>query len=100
MIGWLVALLYNACGDFTAELGSHWEGTFLRTLRRNFFNRPGRLYCTPTSVIVYFDREFRQQDDLLPMIDRINAEHHRIPWRDNRLLVLSVSPDDRPRAGP
>ncbi len=100
MIGWLVALLYNACGDFTAELGSHWEGTFLRTLRRKFFNRPGRLYCTPTSVIVYFDREFRQQDDLLPMIDRINAEHHRIPWMDNRLLVLSVSPDDRPRAGP
>lgn len=100
MIGWLVALLYNACGDFTAELGSHWEGTFLRTLRRKFFNRPGKLYCTPTSVIVYFDRQFRQQDDLLPMIDRINAEHHRIPWMDNRLLVLSVSPDDRPRAGP
>jgi hypothetical protein len=100
MIGWLVALLYNVCGDFTAELGSHWEGTFLRTLRRKFFNRPGKLYCTPTSVIVYFDREFRQQDDLLPMIDRINAEHHRIPWMDNRLLVLSISPDDRPRAGP
>ena len=25
MIGWLTALLYNACGDFAAELGSLWE---------------------------------------------------------------------------
>ena len=58
MIGWLVALLYNACGDFAAELGSPWEGSFIRTLRRTFFNRPGKLYCTPTSVIVYFDSEF------------------------------------------
>lgn len=97
MIGWLTALLYNAVGDFAAELGSAWEGSFIRTLRRTFFTRPGKLYCTPTSVIVYFDREFCYQDDLLPMIDRINAEKHRIPWMDNRLLVLSVC---QPRAGP
>lgn len=100
MIGWLVALLYNACADFSAELGSAWEGTFIRTLQRTFFNRPGKLYCTPTSVIVYFDREFRYQDEILPMIDRINAEQYRIPWMANRLLVLSVSPDGMPRAGP
>ena len=100
MIGWLVGLLYNACGDFAAELGSAWEGSFIRTLRRTFFNRPGTLYCTPTSVIVYFDRDFSQQGDLLPIIDRINAEHHRIPWMDNRLLVLSVCPDGISRAGP
>ena len=97
MIGWMTALLYNACGDFAAELGSAWEGSFIRTLRRTFFAHPGKLYCTPTSVIVYFDREFRYQGDLLPMIDRINAEQHRIPWMDNRLLVLSVC---QPRAGP
>jgi hypothetical protein len=91
MTGWLVALLYNACADFTAELGPAWENVFIRTLRNTFFNRPGKLYCTPTSVIVYFDREFRYQADLLPVIDRINAEQHRIPWMDNRLLILSVS---------
>lgn len=100
LIGWLVALLYNACGDFAAELGSAWEGSFIRTLRRTFFNRPGKVYCTPTAVIVYFDREFSQQADLLPLIDRINAEHHRIPWMDDRLLVLSVCPDPTSRAGP
>ena len=100
MIGWLVGLLYNACGDFAADLGSAWEGSFISTLRRTFFNRPGKLYCTPTSVIVYFDREFSQQADLLPLIDRINAEHHRIPWMNDRLLVLSVCPDGNSRAGP
>ena len=100
MIGWLTGLLYNACGDFSAALGAAWEGTFIRTLRRTFFERPGNIYCTPTSVIVYFDEEFNYQGDVLPIIDRINAEQHRIPWMDNRLLVLSVCPDGQPRAGP
>jgi hypothetical protein len=100
LLGWLVGLLYNACGDFAAELGPAWEGSFIRTLRRTFFNRPGKLYCTPTSLIVYFDREFAYQGDVLPVIDRINAEQHRLPWLDNRLLVLSIGPDANPRAGP
>ena len=100
LIGWLVGLLYNACGDFSMELGTAWEGSFIRTLRRAFFHRPGRLYCTPTSLIVYFDRQFAYQSDVLSAIDRINAEQHRIPWMDNRLLVLSVHPDAEPRAGP
>jgi hypothetical protein len=100
MIGWLTGLLYNTCGDFAAELGSAWEGSFIRTLRRTFFNRAGKLYCTPTAVIVYFDQDFNYQDDVLPMIDRINSEQHRIPWMDDRLLVLSVCPDGTSRAGP
>ena len=100
MIGWLTALLYNACGDFATELGSPWEGSFIRTLRRTFFNRPGKLYCTPTSVIVYFDQDFNHQDDVLPLIDRINSQQHRIPWMDDRLLVLSVCPESNSRAGP
>lgn len=100
MLGWLAALFYNACGDFAAELGPAWANVFIRTLRNTFFNRPGKLYCTATSVIVYFDREFCHQEDLLPLLDRINAEQHRIPWMDNRLLVLSVCPDGAIRAGP
>mgnify|MGYP001580216079 FL=1 len=100
MIGWLSALFYNACADFAAELGPAWNNAFVRTLRRTFFNRSGRLYLTPTSVIVYFDRDIGCQDDLLPMIDRLNKEQHRIPWMDDRLLVLSVCTHREPRAGP
>jgi len=100
MIGWLIGLMYNACGDFADALGSAWSGSFIRTLRRTFFARPGDIYCTPTSVIVYFGEPFNYQDDVLPIIDRINAAQYRIPWMDNRLLVLSVRPDAAPRAGP
>lgn len=100
MVGWLTALVYNACADLAEGLGGGWEDAFVRTLRGTFFNRPGNLYCTPTALIVCFEREFSEQDQLLPTIDRINAEQHRIPWLDNRLLVLSVSPTTQPRAGP
>jgi hypothetical protein len=100
LTGWLPALLFNACGDLCAALGSAWKGSFLRTLRRKLFDQPGTIYCTPTSVIVYFDEEFRHQDEVLPLIDRIHAEQHRIPWLDDRLLVLSTTPDHQPRAGP
>ena len=41
-------------------------------------------------MIVYFDREFCCQADLLAMIDPINTEQHRIPWMDDRLLVRTV----------
>jgi len=45
-------------------------------------------------LIVYLD-SFAEQDALLPVIDRVNARRHRIPWLDNRLLVISVASDDR-----
>jgi hypothetical protein len=100
MIGWLAALVYNACADLAEGLGAGWEDVFVRTLRGTFFKRPGNLYCTPTALIVCFEREFSEQDQLIPTIDRINAEQHRIPWLDNRLLVLSTCPTGQPRAGP
>jgi hypothetical protein len=100
MIAWLTALVYNACADFGAALGDDWNETFVRTLRNTFFHRPGNLYCTPTALIVCFERNFPEQAALIPYIDRINAEQHRIPWLDNRLLVLSLCPTTHSRAGP
>lgn len=100
MMGWLPALIYNACADLAEILGEAWEDVFVRTLRGTFFNRPGKLYCTPTSFIVCFERDFPEQELLIPYIDRINAEQHHIPWLANRRLVLSVSPPSRARAGP
>jgi hypothetical protein len=94
MIGWLVALVYNAVADFAASLDGDYEGCHVSTLRRKFFNRPGRLYSTPEALIVYLD-PFAEQEALLPEIDRVNAQRHRIPWLDDRLLVISVAPDDR-----
>ena len=99
MIGWLVALVYNAVADLAAALGPDHVGDHVRTLRRKFFNRPGQLYETPEALIVYLD-PFMGQDKLLPVIDDLNAGNHRLPWLDNRRLVMSLTPQGEARAGP
>jgi len=99
MIGWLVALVYNAVADLAQQLGADFAGEHVRTLRRQFFNRPGQLYETPEALIVYLD-PFAGQEALVPVIDRLNAKQHRLPWLDNRRLVLSLTPTGPTRAGP
>ncbi|MFH1269129.1 MAG: hypothetical protein ABIK89_25660 [Planctomycetota bacterium] len=98
LMGWLVALVYNACADFAEDVSAAYAGKFIRTLRRTFFERKGDLYCTPKTLIVYLE-EFPEQDLLIDYIDQFNASQHRVPWLDNRQLVLSLSPHP-PRAGP
>jgi len=99
MIGWLVALVYNAVADLAQQLGADFAGEHVRTLRRQFFDRPGQLYETPEALIVYLD-PFAGQEALEPVIDRLNAKQHRLPWLDNRRLVMSLTPTGLARAGP
>ena len=66
-------------------------GAHVGTLRRTFFERPGQLYCTPEALIVYLDR-FRGQEALIPLIDNVNAQGCRLPWLENRRLVISLTP--------
>jgi hypothetical protein len=99
MIGWLVALVYNAAADLAAALGPDHVGDHVRTLRRQFFNRAGQLYETPEALIVYLD-PFQGQQQLSPLIDELNARNHCLPWLDNRRLVMSLTPRAPARAGP
>jgi hypothetical protein len=99
MIGWLVALMSNAVADLSEALGEDYAGAHVRTLRRKFFNRPGQFYETKDALIVYLD-PFANQDELVPVIDALNAGQHRLPWLENRRLVMSLTPTARPRAGP
>jgi hypothetical protein len=99
MIGWLVALVYNASADLAAKLGPEYVGEHVRTLRRQFINRPGQLYKTPEALIVYLD-PFTGQEALLPAIDALNAGNHRLPWLENRRLVMALTPRGQARAGP
>jgi hypothetical protein len=99
MVGWLAALVYNAVADLTLGLPESYRGAHLATLRRAFINRPGQVYLTPEAVIVYFD-PFRGQEALLPVIDGVNAEQVRLPWLENRQLVISLNPGPGARAGP
>jgi len=63
-----------------------------------FFHHKADLYCTAKALIVYME-EFPEQDLLVDYIDQFNAAQHRIPWLENRQLILSLSPHAA-RAGP
>lgn len=99
MLGWLAALVYNAAADLAETLGEAYAGEHVKTLRRQFFNRPGRFHETPEALIVYLD-PFAGQEALVPVIDALNARHHRLPWLENRRLVLSLTPTGQARPGP
>jgi hypothetical protein len=97
MMGWLVALVYNGVMDLADGLSGEWSGSHIRTLRRMFFNRAGELYGTPEALVVCLD-PFAGQEALVPVIDEFNAAGHRLPWLDNRRVVISLTPRP-PRAG-
>ena len=99
MVGWLVALVYNACADLAQALAGGHSDCHVRTLRRRFFNRPGQLYATPEALIVQLD-PFDGQQALVPVIDAFNVAGHRMPWLENRRIILSLTPQGRNRAGP
>ena len=99
MIGWLVALVYNAAADFAASLAGDFAGSHVRTLRRQFFNRPGLLYETPQALIVHLD-PFAGQEALVPVVDSFNQAGHRLPWLENRRVVVSLTPRGPAPAGP
>jgi hypothetical protein len=99
MIGWLVALVYNAVMDLAQGLTGDFTGSHVRTLRRRFFNRPGQLWITPEALLVCLE-PFGGQEAWEPMIDAFNASGHRLPWLGNRQIVMSLTPPTRPRAGP
>ncbi len=94
LMGWLVGLVYNAVGDLSAVLGLDWEGSHIRTIRRTFLNRPGMVYATPTTLIVQLD-PFAGQEALIPAIDAFNAQTHRLPWFNDRRVILSLTPHRR-----
>jgi hypothetical protein len=57
------------------------------------------LYGTPEPLIVQLD-PFAGQQTLESEIDTFNAGCHRLPWLENRRLVLSLTPRGRPARGP
>jgi hypothetical protein len=99
MIGWLVALVYNAVANVAVELAGDYNDSHVRTLRRTFFNRPGTLYETPEALIVSLD-PFAGQEALVPVIDAFNTCAHRLPWLENRQVIVSLTPRRLSSGGP
>jgi hypothetical protein len=91
MIGWLMALVYNAVADSAAGLAGDFVGCHARTLRWMFFTRPRQLNVTPEALVVYPD-PFEGQEALVPVVDPVNGAGHRLPWLEDRRVVMSLTP--------
>jgi len=91
MIGWLTALVYNAVADLAVGLPQRYHGAHVSTLRRTFFNQPGRIYVTPKALIVQIN-PFSRQETLAPLINSVNKNDCRVPWLNDRRLVMSLAP--------
>jgi len=99
MGGWLVALVYNALSDWAQRLGGDHSGEHVRTLRRQFIERPGQLYATAEALIVQLD-PFVGQEALEPVVDEFNRGGHCLPWLEERRLVVSLTPRESRGRGP
>lgn len=94
LYGWIAALAVNALLAFTTALPERFHHAHPRTLRRWFFHVPAELYLGHDTLIVSL-----HPTHLRPLwqhlIAHLNRRALRIPWLEQRRLVLSL---DRPMA--
>jgi hypothetical protein len=89
LYGWIAALATNALLSFSLLLPERFHRAHPRTLRRWFLFTPADLFLGQDTLIVLL-----KPKRFLPLwqflIQRANQRHTRIPWLDNRRLILSL----------
>jgi hypothetical protein len=89
LYGWIAALATNALLSFSLLLPDRFHRAHPRTLRRWFLFTPADLFLGNDTLIVLL-----KPKRLLPLwqflVQRANQRHTRIPWLDNRRLILSL----------
>lgn len=97
LYAWTAALANHALSDFAAKLPKAFHRAHPRTLRRWFLNTSAGLYLGQGTLIVMLQPRFRIQTwDYL--IHYVNRGALRIPWLDNRRLVLSLDHHEMKRS--
>jgi hypothetical protein len=90
LYAWIAAVVSNIVDEFSETLpGFH--RAHLRTLRRWFFEAPAELYLGRGTLIVFLQPK-RLHELWLSLIQTANARATRIPWMEDRRLVLSMEP--------
>jgi hypothetical protein len=89
LFSWVAALATNALDGLTEFLPSTFRHAHPRTLRRWLFAVPADIYLTPRALIVLI-RPARLRSTCEKLISAVNSRHIRIPWMDDRRLVLSL----------
>jgi hypothetical protein len=94
LYGWTVALALQALGDFAATLPKSFHRAHPRTLRRWFLETPAHLFLGQGTLIVTLQPR-HMLDVWQRLILPINRHGYRIPWLDDRRLVLSLGSTSR-----
>jgi len=89
LYSWLAALATNALLALTERLPQRFRRAHPRTLRRWFLNTPANLYLGQDTLIVSL-RPRRMLAVWRTLIAWANRRNTRIPWLDNRQLILSI----------
>lgn len=88
LCAWMVAMATEALMSFSKLLPQRFLRAHPRTLRRWFFQTPADIYLGKETLIVAL-RPQRMRQVWSDLIRNINARTLRIPWMENRRLVLS-----------
>ena len=89
LYGWIAALATNALVAFSQTLSPRFHRAHPRTLRRWFFFTPAELYLGQDTLIVSLQPK-RLIGVWRTLVEQANRRNTRIPWMQNRRLILSL----------
>ena len=90
---WLHCLVFNLMSRFAQALGGEYTKMWAGTLLRKFIRRPATLYLVGKELHVVFD-PFPGQDELQPLLDKLNAKRTALPWLNGLVVQFSIAQDE------
>ncbi len=90
---WLRCLVFNLMSRFAQTMGGEYTKMWAGTLLRKFIRRPATLYLVGKELHVVFD-PFPGQDELQPLLDKLNAKRTALPWLNNLVVQFSIAQDE------
>jgi hypothetical protein len=90
---WLRCLVFNLMSRFAQAMGGEYTKMWAGTLLRKFIRHPATLYLVGKELHVVFD-PFPSQDELQPLLDKLNAKRTALPWLNNLVVQFSIAQDE------
>jgi hypothetical protein len=87
---WLHCLVFNLMTRFAQAMGGEYTQLWAGTLLRKFIRRPATLYLIGKELHVIFD-PFPGQDELQPVLDKLNDKRIALPWLNHLIVQLSIA---------
>jgi hypothetical protein len=87
---WLHCLVFNLMTLFAQAMGGEYTQLWAGTLLRRFIRRPASLYLIGKVLHVVFD-PFPGQDELQPLLEKLNDKRVALPWLNHLSVQLSIA---------